>query len=574
MSFKKLTSLLAGTSALALLISVLACGGSTEPQDGNNPSGDELPARSRGQLCGSPGGSGCYPSETCEQHTDGRSYCFCPVGTVPGSGSRCVDPNASNNTEAAKICSQLGDDHCAGKGVCVDVKEEACDYHAERNISEPEICATVRSSGRPGGACVSSLSDPTTTPYEDGAGLCDFTQFWSNPSALKVDCRCAQPFEVSECKRPYSLDATIRFGEGPRFRDLDQVDQLGGFQEGREFIIATAWKSAQHPRAGALFAVNLDTGARRVVSGGYVSPTDGYTLVGEGPEFGLVTHTIKGADGSYYVSGTDNAESGAPPVIFRVDPSTGDRTIVFDANDPESYALCPNGAPVENPGTKIVQLQGGNRWTMDPEGNHYFSAIGAAPGPSIVRVSPDGQSCEYVTRLADGPVTFDPPNVGEGYDAIQFDFENLYVHDGKLYARSDKLLIEVNLADGRRKLVSDAKTGSVGDGPYGANKGLGEGWTTWDPHHNVLWMWGAPSDANLLFAIDLTNGDRISSPCWHPTLGRTAGCDGNGAKVGGYIGMGAMIVDEQAPHDLYFAFDNEAVIRMEQSTGNVNIISR
>lgn len=567
---KTLLQALSAASAVSVLISLLACGAASE----QDPEPDPLPARSRGVRCGDgPGNNTCYPSERCEAHTDGEQYCFCPVGTVPGSGSKCVDEGSSPTTNAP-ICSQLEDDACQGQGLCYDLDDDACDYLVDHQVSELPECAYARERKRAIGVCVSSLQAPAQALYGEDS-QCAFTQFWSNPTALPVDCRCTHPSEVIQCKRPYSLPPTAKLGQGQRFRDLDQVDQLGGFQDKREMIVATSWKSSRYPKQGLIIATNLDNGVRRVVSGAYVDPSDGYKTVGQGPAFGLVTHALKGADGAYYVASVDEVSEGAgKPIIFKVSPTTGDREIVYNANAPDQYGVCPNGADPDTPGTKVVQLRGGNAWTMDTQGNHYFAPFGASPGPAIVKVDKTGKTCTYVTRVPDGPTTFDPPVLGEGFDNIQFDFEGLHIHDGKLYALSDKYLIEVNLADGRRKLISDAKAGSVGAGPYGASESLGRAWTGWDPHHQVIWTWGSPGDDNILIAVDPQSGDRISAPCWHPTLGRQAACQGNGAQLGGYMGQGAMIVDEQAPHDLFLAFDNEAIVRIEQQTGNINIISR
>lgn len=555
-------------------LSILACGGAATEDNNGDGKADELPARSRGQLCGDgPGQGSCYPSETCEKHTDGRSYCFCPVGTIPGSGSRCV-PEDNNQTMNAKICSELGEDHCAGKGACVDLDKTSCAYHTERGLMPPAACEQVDKTQRPVGLCISSVLDPSKANQD--AAFCTFTQHWSNPTRLATDCRCMQTADIATCKRPGNLDPSIKFGEGPSFRDVDLSDQLGAFQDGREMIVATTWKST-NGKKGALVAVNIDTGDRRIVSGDFKDPVNGSSTTGDGPAFALVTHAIKGSDGYYVASVAENGETGSLPIIFKVDPTNGNREIVYNANEPENFAVCPNGADENLPGTKTVQIRGGNQWTMDEAGNHYFSAIGAAPGPSIVKVSKDGQSCDYVVRIADGPVTFETPNVGTGYTDIQFDFENLFVLGDKLYARSDKLMVEVTMpanAEASIKMFSNAKDGSVGAGCSGDIKCMGRAWTIYDPHREVFWTSGSPSDDNLIVAIDAKTGDRIDLPCWHPELGRVASCAGNGAPLGGFIGKGGIIIDDQPPHDLYLAHDNEAIVRFDLSTGNHNIISR
>ncbi len=59
----------------------------------------------------------------------------------------------------------------------------------------------------------------------------------------------------------------------------------------------------------------------------------------------------------------------------------------------------------------------------------------------------------------------------------------------KLYAVSDTKLLEIDLATGNRKLLSNAKDpGGLGGGPINA-EGLGDRWIRWDPYRKVLWTY-------------------------------------------------------------------------------------
>ena len=544
---------------------MLACGGSNGDNNATTNADPGSPPDAYGNRCEVENPTAtCGASQLCEEwEGDGLTYCTCPEG-LERSGRNCNEPGM---TSQIPRCSTQAEDFCAGEGFCYDLDKEACDYHTERGIPEPAECANITASGPDSSKpiCVSSTQDPSANAY-DPDGFCDFTQFWSNPTSLPVDCRCAQPFEVSECKRPYNQDAEVTFGEGPRWRAaLPSVQMYGATLDGREMLIASTWSSSNRQDQGVIFAMNIDTGARRIVSGSWNDPAEGTFSTGEGPEFVNAYNVRVGADGDYYVVGAKG--EAADPQVWRVDKSSGDRELVYAAKT-DGFTTCSNGAQEDQPGTKEVELNPLS-WTMDDEGNHYFGVLAGAPGPSVVKVSPDGQTCDYLTRvLLDPDGTFEG-NVGEGFDDIQFYFSALEIVDDTMYALSDRQIYTIDMNDGRRRLFTDSQADAVGSG---ASK-LGKVWLQWDPHHEVLWSYGSPSDDNIVVAVDTEDGERINSPCWHPDIGRLEACAGNSVGIGGVMKRGGMVIDPNPPHDLFFAFDGISVIRLDQATLNVNVIS-
>jgi hypothetical protein len=260
------------------------------------------------------------------------------------------------------------------------------------------------------------------------------------------------------------------------------------------------------------------------------------------------------------------------PKIWRVDPMSGDRTLMFDT---EQTTKCPNGLPDNFAGSKNLQPTP-EAWAMDPDGNHYFAPVTntADHGFAIVRYPADGSSCEYITRVGSARSTFAEPKViGTGWDSVALPTRGLSYKDGKLYMISDTMLLEVEIATGNRRLLSNAKpSGGLGSGPINA-EGLGDRWTIWAPHHERIWTVGAKG-GSLAVAVDLATGDRANFPCWHPTAGFLPGfCGGVGRFNPGPLNYGAMIIDPLPPHDLYFAHDILSVVRYNVSTGNSNIIS-
>ena len=510
-----------------------------------------------GQSC-NPDSPLCGSLQTCTEWQDGKFYCFCPEGQ-PYQGGLCE----GDTTNVQSMCSYLDKD-CTGEGFCYDVTSSTCDYLAEHNLTN-EACDLL-GDNKSYALCVSHTTD-TNSPYLE-QDECPLVQYWSNPTDFPIDCRCAGKFE-DLCQRPYNLSSGVTFGEGPRMRDLaGTVHMYNGPVIGREWFVPVGWSTFNKKDQTMIFAIDLDTGARRHVSGSYVDPINGTTDLGAGPAFVNVLDMELGTDGMLYAMG---AKSGiASPKVWKVDPSSGDRTLLFDEETAPVETLCPNGSTLA--GKKTVQLLP-EGWAMDEAGNHYFS-IQSMPGPSIVKFGPDFASCEYLTRVASKAQSSTlKDNVGGGYDVLQFDLRAFELKDGKLYAVSDKVFLEVDLATGNRKLVSKADSiGGVGIGPINA-EGLGDRWTRWDPWHEVFWTHGIDGASGAV-TVNPTNGDRTIWPCWHPGLGILGGCGGTGIPlIPGYLNFGGMVVDPLEPHHLYFAHDLFSVVKYETRTGNAYILS-
>ncbi|MFO0748217.1 MAG: hypothetical protein U1F43_21535 [Myxococcota bacterium] len=466
--------------------------------------------------------------------------------------------------EVQDACAATGKD-CTGQGFCYSVTDSTCDYLAARSL-DLAACDEVGSTGSVA-ACVSSISD-LASPWAQSDSNCDFVQYWSNPTDLPIDCRCPDSDFEDRCQRPYNLDAAVSFEDGPRVRDLaGEVHLHNGPVVGREWFVPAGWSTFNHDHQTLIFAFDLDSGDRRRVSGAYEDARDGYTELGAGPAFVNVLDMQLGQDGKLYAMG--GTSDIAAPKVWRVDPASGDRTLLFDEETQAVEKLCPNGSTL--PGRKVVQMVP-EGWTMDAAGNHYFAIIGA-PGPSIVKLPDDFSSCTYLTRVTTATLTTLTDNVGAGYDAVQFDFRALSIHGDKLYAVSDTKLIEVELATGRRRLMSNAKeVGGLGAGPINA-EGLGHRWSRWDEQHQVLWTVGLEGGSQAV-VVDLASGDRTTWPCWHPTMGLQAACDNVGmALVPGPLNLGGFAIDPLPPHDLFFAHDLFSIVRYETKTGNAYIFS-
>ncbi len=496
----------------------------------------------------------CGNLQTCTAWEDGKAYCMCPKGK-PYKGGLCE----GDTSQVQSMCAYLKEDCKDEGGFCYDVTSSTCTYLDEHKVTHP-ACAQL-GNNKSVAACVSSIADPTSP--EKNSQECPLVQYWANPTSYPYDCRCASKLN-NRCKRPYNLAAEISFGEGPRMRDLaSTVHTYNGIIDGNEWIVPTGWSTFNKKSQTMIFAIDLSTGKRRHVSGTWVDPVNGTTDVGTGAAFVNVMDIKKGADGMYYAMG--GTSEIAPPKVWKIDPATGNRTLLFDEETADVATLCPNGSTL--PGKKVVQMVP-ESWAMDADGNHYFGNI-SMPGPSILKFPASFASCTYLTRISsEAQSSTLKENVGTGYDIIQFDFRALEIVDAKMYAVSDTKLVEIDLATGNRKLLSNAKeVGGLGKGPINA-EGLGDRWTRWDPYRKVLWTVGA-SGGSLAVAVDPATGDRFTWPCWHKGLGVLSTCGNTGtALIPGYLSYGGMVIAPNPPNDLYFAHDLFSIVKYEITTGN------
>lgn len=471
-----------------------------------------------------------------------------------------------DTSNVASACSALDFD-CTGQGFCYDVNASTCDYFEDRFLETPAVCDDVTSTGSQA-LCVSSTTDPVS-PLITDANRCHFVQYWSHPTDLPMDCRCPEARFDQRCLRPYFTSQATSFGSGPRIRALaNTIQPWSGIVLGREWLLPVRWSTSNRPYETMIFAIHLDTGNRRYFSGAYNDPANGYTSVGNGAAFTQVMDLELGADGQIYAVGATSDI--AAPKIWRIHPTTGDRTLLFDEATATESQLCPNFSSL--PGRKVVQMatQG---FTMDEAGHFYFSNIGM-PGPSILRMTIAGvmgattTSCSYLTRVMDCPLCTTQDNVGTGWDTIQFDMTAFEIQGDKLYAVTDKRFISVALASGHRSLVSFASdVGAIGTGPINA-EGLADRYTTWDPHREVFWTTGVLG-GSWAVAVDPDTGNRTPWPCFHPSRGVLPFCGGTGmALTPGPLNFGGMVIDPLPPHDLFFAHDGFAIVKYEVETGN------
>ncbi|MFK7999744.1 MAG: hypothetical protein AB8H86_09110 [Polyangiales bacterium] len=377
---------------------------------------------------------------------------------------------------------------------------------------------------------VANLHFISSTTVEDSEFYydnCTIEQYENNRTDLPVDCRCNEAQQGGQpiCWPPgvSHLDGHA-WGSGPRMADINRLSREagGGFVDvsTREYVMTINWSDETYTQsAGAIWGVNVDTGARRVISGLNDTPT-GYVTVGGGYESNVTVagadrHTAPfpyifdvkvGGDGFWYTYGADGGDN---IEIIRVDPETGDRTLVWHkrilSGAHEEFGQCQR-FPDDADDLRSVQYNH-RSFTMDPAGNFYLSFRDSEQGDGIVRIDADGSACTPIMRMhgagglpdIGGGATFQSQNI-RGISWIERpDHDPVIVMFTVLGTR----LYSVDPDTGFRTLVS-----GVGDGDErgtGMNA-MGNDWFVWDNETNLLWTAGGNSET--LVVIDMDTGDR------------------------------------------------------------------
>ncbi|MEZ4250061.1 MAG: hypothetical protein R3B99_17655 [Polyangiales bacterium] len=418
-------------------------------------------------------------------------------------------------------------------------------------------------------ACRSSVADPDATYYERS---CNLVQQLEHPTTLDADCRCSNnrppASGIPECVSAQYLDASVSFGSGPRVRPLPQPHFNGGFVDAtsRELYVGVDWSSSTRPDSGLVMAVNLDSGNRRIVSGGYQDAT-GFTETGSGPSLHQVIDVERGPDGNLYAVSVP-AESQRLEIV-RIAPTTGNRTVIWRGQDP-SFAHCESGDPLRPNGVQVHALA----FAMDTMGRFYLpftntSAYGEGVG--VIRLAADGSSCSVVTRSGTQSLNgMAGTAVGTGFEIDRGRYQGFVMHEGALYALHDAYLslIRIDVTNGNRTRVSSASTstGVIGAGPTNAS-GIGRRWLAWDAMRNLMWSSGT-DNRRMMVAIELATGDRTEAFCGavNPERPWRDLCLG-GAMLAGYQNSGGFWLDP-ANGDPIVAHENFTLVRVDLRNGN------
>lgn len=291
------------------------------------------------------------------------------------------------------------------------------------------------------------------------------------PTSLKDDCRCVVSSNVNYLpgclKITFAVDKQKQLGEGPSFYHMGVNVRVyhGDLWQDRGEIIAAVSNGSNKP--GFIMGLDYKTGARRIISGWYDDPMLGPQTVAEGPEWGQPTYALRGPDDMIYVltkghrfKDPDYDSEKTYTRIWRVDPDSGQRTLVWHSHEPE-FGQCKNGGIVDTLGNPTEeqppQVVGGLKaFEVTKDGSFIMGTLGGGIWPSgdgVIEVSPDGKSCRTITMNPGHKKNKYPEGIGGGPKFIS-GVTSINEIDDVLYVMDGKGLFEVDRESGFRKRLS------------------------------------------------------------------------------------------------------------------------
>lgn len=506
----------------------------------------------------------CLGDWTCHTTTDGDPYCACPIPDEPVLWCNPAD----SETEQATLQYVDECDQFLPEVIATCAVGEYCWYTWNED-------GTVDESA--GAHCGSSM-DPSQSDSPWYQYACDLDMYMHATTSLIMDCRCNRSNAAMQECRPGS-DAWgqgLRLGTGPNMHGINFAKWGGGFILNGELYAPVRYSggtSGDDP--GAIYAIDIVTGNRRVVSGSYLSSTgrvdvgSGHLVNGEALPF--LTHIKLGADGMIYAFGSNTLSH---VEITRVHPITGARTQVW-RRVPESdgmnasypYGQCFDGRPSSLYLGGYQPVQYAERaFALGEDGSFYVGWNN--DGVGVVRISADGSTCTQVSRWASRNLTAPLPDIGGGitpqYDTIQ----GMLHRDGKIYAFTEEMLLSINDVTGDRSIFSYV-SGIGGNGETNF-------WV--DESRNVMFACGTVA-ARKCSVHDMVDGNVAQNlfeigqeyPVIQGKYPFSQGAKG-ALDNNNYSGYGAVAMDPNDNNILYFVVLS-GVIKYEIDTGNSHFIS-
>lgn len=516
----------------------------------------------------------CLPSTT-----GGSAFCgtgnelFCPLD---GAQCNCAQPTPPI----------LG---CNTKGAASGPEETTLSEFDGCGILKPEVAKTCligercwytwlpdgRVDEAAGSHCASSMATAQqASPFY--ALACDNDIYMHATTGLYMDCRCNRSNAAMQACRPGS-DAWgmgLRLGTGPNMHGINFAKWGGGFIHDGELFAPVHYTggAASGLKPGAIYAIDIKTGNRRVVSGSYLGANgrvdvgSGHTVQGEALPF--LTEIKLGADGMIYGLGSNTLTH---VEITRVDPTTGARTLIWrrqslaDAsNTAFPYPQCFDGRVSPNYAGGFEPVQFAERsFAMGPEGSFFVGWNN--DGVGVVKISSDGTSCTHVSRWASRNLTAPLPDIGTGLSPQYGTIDGLLHRNGVIYANTKGVLLAIDATTGNRSLWANVT-------------GIGETSFFVDEARQLLFASG--SDASRRCSVHrLADGNAAQDlfqigqtmPILQGKYPQVQGAKG-ALDNNNYNGFGAVALDPADSNILYFVVLS-GVIQYEIDTGNSYFIS-
>lgn len=488
---------------LALLVLLTSCGliddvtgpGEDDTAD-TDTEGESCPDPQARQVCSPDDPTATYWEDSCGEIGDVAEQCPGIWLCIDGEGSADAECGCANIESEGRCYNEFpglyGLNMIGSETVCGNVNTDPADAI---EICDPgERCDTLFG-GPP--ECVRSISEEQAdSPYYDYS-CGGFTEWLEYPTNLEADCRCRfigdigvdpqdEPGNGNVCdpindinrtgkimncteastwaQQPWPLD----YGSGQSFRAYRDNTATGGeffgtawIDESRELVAVMRWSRPEFGHTGAVVAFQVDTGARRIISGVYPDPELSTSpgavpfeefledlAAEEGPEAaypdptdpdidslnlpyghfgsGYISRSRltnqpylqplsgasiirRGPDGMLYVGGAGTGQGSSKWYeIVRVDPDTGHRELVwksqFYANSryesgeiDDVYGQCFRHG-FETYYRQSVQITH-NSMVVASDGTFYIGFDDPRMGSGLLRIAADGSTCEFASRF-------------------------------------------------------------------------------------------------------------------------------------------------------------------------------
>lgn len=397
---------------------------------------------------------------------------------------------------------------CATKTTCGDCLATPDDSHCAwcegKCQVQPDGSKTDGDDGAWCGYGFTKTDPKVCTEIDGGAQL---------PTTLDIDCRSAKNEDDVHCKyadHGGDDDTTGKIGKGDVFPGgLGEL--RGGFYDAanNRLVLGAYFNGGTDKiRHGAIFTVDLATGDRKVVSGTYTDGQDTDQKVGDGDDIPGVADVKPSPDGKTWYALTGHAGN-VGDAIFSIDPTTGKRAVVFDAQDEPQYDGTNKACFYANENWGVINVLGAQTLAIAPDGTMYVASgnpiapDGELDAAGVAAIKPDG-SCKLVSISSSD----DSHVIGKG-PKLAGTFEGLVLAGNTLYGEVLGEIFSVDVTTGDRKLVSSRlRSPQVGDGGP-----LQDGYLGWkDDAHTTLLVSGPSSTNGYEFhafsEVDVATGDR------------------------------------------------------------------
>lgn len=406
----------------------------------------------------------CLPSTT-----GGDAYCgtgnelFCPLDGAECRCAMATPPILGCNTKgAASGPEETTLSRFDGCGVLETAVAQTCligercwyTWNADGGINEAA-----------GAHCAASI-DPSQKASPFFALACDDDIYMAATTGLLMDCRCNRSNAAMQECRPGAdaWAANLRRGTGPNIHGVNLAKWGGGFILGTELFAPVHYTGGNVAalKPGAIYAIDIKTGNRRVVSGSYLGPNgrvdvgSGHTVQGEALPF--LTEIKLGADGMIYGLGSNTLTH---VEITRIDPTSGARTLIWRrqslaeaGNAAFPYGQCFDGRVSINYAGGFEPVQYAERsFALGPAGTFFLGWNN--DGVGVVKISADGATCTHVSRWASRNLTAPLPDIGTGLTPQYGTISGLLHRNGVIYANTKDILLAIDPATGNRSLFSN-----------------------------------------------------------------------------------------------------------------------